>query len=125
MVPNCCAELRQLSTQLVREPIFIDVGPAAFIQIRVKPSRAWQNSMLTFSAVNLLTPETAFGILHLLHHLRHASFRTIRCSWALHLLNQRLLDLLPTDTHPRPMARGDGWLPVSTAGPSSCGTYPQ
>lgn len=108
---NCCAELHDRSRQLIGEPIFVDSSPDAYIRVALMPGRARPNENLSFFAVNQLTETTAFGLLHLLSHLRHSAFRNIR-SRTIHLLNRRILDLLHTTNKRR-------WGPTGPTTPAS------
>lgn len=73
----CSEEFRERSLQLVGELIFPDGDPAHAAMISIQ-QRWCVNGirLLTFFASNTMTETTAFGLLHLLHHLRDTAYRT-------------------------------------------------
>lgn len=102
---DCCSELREKSGQLVGECAIVVKGRencVVWIELNEKDECSILESMnLVFFAANRLTEETAFGLLHLFHHLRDTSFTEIYSTYC--IPNPRLLDLLPC-----PRGKGNG-----------------
>lgn len=93
---HCCTYLRERSRQVVGELMLTGSPPEVIATIRVSaPSMGGEDCWrsIHFFAVNQLTEETAFGLLHLLSHLHSHVFDYVRILETV-VLNPRVLDLL-------------------------------
>lgn len=111
---SCCDKLRERSRQLIGELIFIDEDPTdnALISIfRQNRDEYFDDdgvNVLSFFASNTMTEATAFGLLHMLHHLRDTAYRYSNDC----LLNERVLELLSGSGGTEPYRFNCGYLDI-------------
>lgn len=88
---NCCAHLRERSRQLAGEPILENHNLRSLVKLTARRSG---KPGIIFYAVNIMTRETAFGLLHFCGHFRETAFDSIEQQPVIAILNQRMMDML-------------------------------
>jgi len=82
---GCCQkEQEETSRQLIGQLIYLDKDPDSLVEIHVRRicKNYKEHANICFVARNRMTEASAFGLLHLLHHLRDAGIRNVYMSYA-------------------------------------------